>query len=139
MQLRNRLGSAALGAVTLGALFLACGGERESPGGGPAAAPAAPKAAAVQELSAQAKRCLDLVEAKRYAEALDPCQRAVAEAASADVQRAYDEAKAAVQQEARSAAARSAAESLSGKPADEAAKGAASDALRGLTGGQTEP
>jgi hypothetical protein len=139
MRIRNHFGAGVLGAATLGALVLACGGERDSSGGGPAAAPAAPKAAAVQELSAHAKRCLDLVKAKHYAEALDPCQRALAEAASADVQRAYDEAKAAVQQEARSAAVKSAAESLSGKPADEAAKGAASDALRGLTGGQTEP
>jgi F0F1-type ATP synthase membrane subunit b/b' len=84
----------------------------------------------VQQISAEAKRCLDLVKKELYVEAIEPCRRAVQDAGNADVERAYDEAKAAVQQEAQAAAVKAAAESLSGKPAGEAAEDAASDVLR---------
>jgi hypothetical protein len=100
-------------------------------------APAAgeqPAGASVQEISADGKRCLDLVKAKRYAEAIDPCERALRQAANTDVERAYEEAKAAVKAEAQSAAATAAADTLSGKPADEAAKDAAGGALGNLSG-----
>jgi F0F1-type ATP synthase membrane subunit b/b' len=115
--------------------IFACGGESDSPGkaAGTSAPAAAPEAAAsVQQISAEAKQCLDLVRKKLYVEAVDPCQRAVQDTGNADVKRAYDEAVAAVQREAQDAAVKAAAESLSGKPADEAAKDAASDALGGL-------
>ena len=98
----------------------------------PVAATSTPAAASVQQISVEAKQCLDLVRKKMYVEAVDPCQRAVKDTGNADVKRAYDEAVAAVQREAQDAAVKAAAESLSGKPADEAAKDAASSALGGL-------
>ena len=127
-----------LGALALAGFLTACGGESESPSAGgdaPAAAPAAEKpAASVKQISADAKQCLDLVKAKRYADAIDPCKRALEDTANADVQAAYNEAKSAVQQEAQAAGVKAASDSLSGKPADEAAKDAASGALNNLGG-----
>jgi len=124
------LASSALMCVAM----LACGDASDSPGTATTTAPAAAAkpAASVEQISAEAKQCLDLVKSKQYVEAIDPCQRALEDAASADVKRAYDEAVAAVKQETQAAAAKVAAESLSGKPADEAAKDAAADALGGL-------
>jgi len=123
--------------------MLACGDAGDSPGTatGTTKAPdaAAKPAASVEQISAEAKQCLDLVKSKQYVEAIDPCERALKDTADADVKRAYDEAKAAVQEEAQAAAAKAAADSLSGKPADEAAKDAASDALGNLGGEAPKP
>jgi F0F1-type ATP synthase membrane subunit b/b' len=126
-------------AVALCAFVLACGGESEAPRSQAAPAAAAKKPApSVQQISADAKRCLDLVKAERYADAIDPCKRALEETANADVQQAYDEATAAVKREAQAAGVQAASDSLSGKPADEAAKDAATNALRNLGGGSSE-
>ncbi len=127
-----------LGAAALCGFVMACGGESDTPSSqssAPASAPAAKKpAASVQQISADAKKCLDLVKAKRYADAIDPCERALEETANAEVQQAYDEAKAAVKQEAKAAGVKAASDYMSGKPADEAAKDAGAGALKNLGG-----
>ena len=92
-----------LGIAGLCALAAGCGSREESSTAAPAASEA-PATATVQEISAEARRCLDLVKSKQYAEAIDPCERALRDTANADVQRAYDQAKAAVQQAAASTA-----------------------------------
>ena len=116
--------------------MLACGDAGDSPGTatGTTKAPdaAAKPAASVEQISAEAKQCLDLVKSKQYVEAIDPCKRALEDTANADVKQAYDEAVAEVQKEAQAVAAKAASDSLSGKPADEAAKDAASSALGNL-------
>jgi hypothetical protein len=127
------LASSALFCVAM----LGCGDAGDSSGTATTTAPAAPAAASkpaasVQEISAEAKQCLDLVKSQQYVEAIDPCKRALEDTANADVKQAYDEAVAEVQKEAQAVAAKAAADSLSGKPADEAAKDAASSALGGL-------
>lgn len=111
-----------------------CGSGEESSTQAPVAVDEPEGATSVQEISAEGRRCLDLVKAKKYADAIDPCERALRQAANTDVERAYEEAKAAVKAEAQSAAATAAADTLSGKPADEAAKDAASGALGNLSG-----
>lgn len=115
--------------------MLACGEGSDSPDrtATPASAPN-PGSASLQQISAEAMQCLDLVKQERYVEAIDPCGRAVQDSANADVKRAYDEAMAVVQKEAEAAAIKAAAGSLSGKPADEAAGSAARDALRKFGG-----
>ena len=109
----------------LSCLVAACGGgDRESAPGAEGAAAKPSATAAAQQMSREAQQCLDLVEQKRFAEAIDPCERALESAgqvASADVQQAYQEAKDAVKQEAQRAAA-------------DAAKDAGGDALRNLGG-----
>ncbi len=119
-------------------LMLACGDSGDSPVTTPTATPApgaaSKPAASVQQISAEAKQCLDLVKQKRYVEAMDPCRRAIEDSGNADVKRAYDEAVAAAQQEAKSAAVKAAAGGLSGKSVDEAASDAAGDALRKFGG-----
>jgi len=126
-------------AVALCGFVLACGGDSEAPRSQAAPAAASKKPApSVQQISADAKRCLDLVKAGRYADAIDPCKRAVEDTANADVQQAYDEAMAAVKREAQAAGIQAASDSLSGKPADEAAMDAATNALRNLGGGSRE-
>lgn len=131
-----------LGIAILCGFVIACGGDSETPSSTPSSTPAAsaPKkpAASVQQISAEAQQCLDLVKAKRYADAIDPCKRALEDTANADVQQAYNEAKAAVQQEAQAAGVKAASDSLSGKPADEAAKDAAAGALGNLRGGSSQ-
>ena len=95
---------------------------------------AAPPAATVQQISQEAKRCLDLVRQKLYADAITPCESALEQSANADVERAYAEAKEAVEAAAKRAAITAAADSLSGKPADQAAKDAVQGELGGLGG-----
>ncbi len=117
--------------ILLCTVFSACGqdsskGTSDASGGAPAAqAPAK----TVQEISAEAQRCLDLVKTKQYAEAIAPCEQALQDTANADVERAYAEAKAEMKKVGQDAAAQAATDALSGKPADEAAKDAAADAL----------
>ncbi|MBW2274723.1 MAG: hypothetical protein JRG96_15760 [Deltaproteobacteria bacterium] len=130
-----------LGAAVLCGSVVACGGDSETSHSqtAPAAAPAPKKPApSVQQISADARKCLDFVEAGRYADAIDPCQRALEDTASVDVQHAYDEAKAAVQREAQAAGVKAASDSLSGKPADEAAMDEARGALGNLGGGSPQ-
>ncbi len=115
--------------IVCGVGFVGCGQEAAQEPAAPAAKAPAP-AKSVQEISAEAQRCLDLVKAKQYAEALQPCERAVKDTANADVERAYAEAKAEAQKVAEAAAAQAATDALSGKPADEAAKDAAADAMK---------
>jgi membrane protein involved in colicin uptake len=100
-----------LGIAGLCALAVACGSGEEPSTGAPAASKT-PPAETAQEMSADAQRCLDLVKSKQYAEAIDPCERALREAANADVQRAYDQAKAEVEQAATSAAEEAASGAL---------------------------
>ncbi len=97
MSRTTRLVTSSLGIAALCALAVGCGNREESP-------TAAPAAATAQQRSGDAQRCLDLVKSKQYAKAIDPCERALRESANVDVQRAYDQAKAAVQQAAASAA-----------------------------------
>jgi hypothetical protein len=130
-----------LSVVMLCGPLAACGGDPESSHSqaAPAAAQTPKKPApSVRQISADARQCLDLVQARRYADALDPCQRALEDTASVDVQQAYDEAKAAVQQEAQAAGVKAASDTLSGKPADQAAQDAASSALGNLGGGSPQ-
>ena len=98
-----------LGIAGLCALTVGCGSGEESSTAAPAASET-PATATVQEISALGQRCLDLVKAKRFAEALDPCERALRDTANVDVQRAYDQAEAAIKQ----AAAAGAEEAASG-------------------------
>jgi hypothetical protein len=107
----THLVSSILAIGALCALAVGCGNREESSTAAPAASET-PPAAAEQQLSADAQRCLDLVKSRKYAEAIDPCERALRTAANVDVQRAYDQAKAAVQQAAASAAEDAAAGAL---------------------------
>jgi hypothetical protein len=100
-----------LGMLGLCALAVGCGSGEEPSTGTPAASETPPGTTA-QEISADAQSCLDLVKSKQYAEAIDPCERALREASNADVQRAYDQAKAAVEQAATSAAEEAASGAL---------------------------
>lgn len=107
MSRTTHLLATALGVAGLCVLAVGCGsGEEPSTGTKTPAAETAP------EMSADAQRCLDLVKSKQYAEAIDPCERALREAANADVQRAYDQAKSAVEQAATSAAGEAASGAL---------------------------
>ena len=74
-----------------------------------------------QQLSADARSCLDLVKSMSYAEAIKPCQRAIQNTSNTEVSRAYEKAKVEVKKAAESAAT-------------DAAKDAASDALGGRSG-----
>jgi len=103
MSRTTRLLTSILGIAGLCALAIGCGSGEESSTTAPAVG-VAPPTATVQEISAEARRCLDLVKSKQYAEAIDPCERALRDTANVEVQRAYDQAKAAVQQAAASSA-----------------------------------
>lgn len=94
------------------ALALGCGsGESTSPEGSPPSTPSDTAESAMPEISAEAQRCLDLVRSESYAEAIDPCQRAVASGAGAEVETALATAKAAAM-EAGSPASQDAAGAL---------------------------
>jgi hypothetical protein len=89
----------------------------------------------VAEISAEGKRCIDMVKAGRYADAISPCEKALEDSASmanADVQAAYDEAKAEVADAAQKAAMQAAADGMSGKDPSDAAKDSAMGAVPGL-------
>ena len=111
----------------MGALFVACSGDdpaattREQPA---AQTPPTSLQETVAKVSAGAQKCLDMVNAQRYVEAVDACKAAMQDSANADVQGAYDEAVAAVEEQAKAAAVQAAAELLAGKDSGEAAKGA---------------
>lgn len=128
-------GLAAVAAVV--PLVLACGQGADTgtsaPAAGEAAAPAAPKTS-VEQLSADGRLCLDLVRDERYADAIDPCERAVKQGAGADVQQALADARAAVQQAGQAAAAKTVTGVMEGQSAEDAAKQSGSDALKSLTG-----
>jgi hypothetical protein len=120
--------------------LVACGGDDSAESSGsPAASSAAAPAAAqktvtetIKTLSADSKKCLELVRADRYVEAIDPCERAVREsgnAANIEVKQAYDEAKAEVQAASQAAALKASAEMAEGKSAEDAAKDATSDMM----------
>jgi len=118
----------------LAALPVACGSERESAEMGTGAAAEAPATGNLQALSADGKRCIELVKAKRYGDAISPCARAAETTVSTDVKDAYAEAKAALQKEAQAAAAKAAQESVTSGDPEAAAKGAAADAMKNLSG-----
>jgi hypothetical protein len=111
MSRKTHLLASVLGMLGLCALALGCGSGEEPSTGAPAASKA-PPAATAQEMSADGQRCLDLVKSKQYAEAIDPCERALRQAANVDVQRAYDQAKAELEQAATSAAGEAASGAL---------------------------
>jgi hypothetical protein len=111
MNRTKHLIAAMLGMLGVCALAVGCGSGEEPSTGAPATSKT-PAAATAQEMSADAQRCLDLVKSKQYAEALDPCERALRQAANVDVQRAYDQAKAAVEEAATSAAGEAASGAL---------------------------
>jgi hypothetical protein len=124
--------------ITTAFLALACGSEEGSlPPVSSNAEDAAPTSLSgqVKALSADARKCIDYVEAKRYVEAIDPCERAVNESgdvANTEVQQAYDEAKAEAQKATQAAAAEAQSDMMEGKSAEDAAKGALDDAAGGL-------
>lgn len=121
-------------------ILVACGGGDEGSAGGGAAkqagsgdvaAPRPSAAESMKQMTADAKSCVDLVKSGRYADAIAPCERAMAEAGNtgaAEVQQAYDEAKAAVAEEARSAGMKAAVDAANGKDPSASAK----DALKGF-------
>jgi hypothetical protein len=118
MSRTTHLLTSSLAIAGLCALAVACGSREESSTAAPAASetPAtseAPPTATVQRDSAAARLCIDLVEAKEYAKAIEPCELALQDMPSPEVQRAYDQAKAAVQQAAASAADEAASDALS--------------------------
>jgi len=119
----------------LAALPVACGSERESTeAGGAGMAEQAPSTGGVAELTADGKRCIELVRSKRYGDAIEPCARAAETTASTDVKDAYAEAKAALQKEAQAAAARAAQDSVTSGDPEKAAKDAAAGAMKNLSG-----
>jgi hypothetical protein len=137
-------------ATLVSAGLIACGGGSDSGSGSSAGAGAAsqggslpdvaaPRAgsavASIQQMSGDAKSCLDLVKSERYAEAISPCERALSDAAgtsSAQVQQALAEAKAGVAEQTKAAALKSAADSMAGKDPQAAAEEATAGALKGF-------
>ena len=79
----------------------------------------------IQQLSVEASSCVNLVNSGKYAEAIEPCQRAIQDSSNTEVSQAYEKAKAEI---------KGAAESAATEAATEAAKDAASDTLRSLGG-----
>jgi hypothetical protein len=118
----------------LAALPAACGRERESNEMGGGTTAEAPSKGTVAALSAEGRRCIELVKAKRYGDAIEPCSRAAETTANTDVKDAYAEAKAALQKQAQAAAARAAQESVTSGNPKAATKDAAADALKNLSG-----
>ena len=112
MKRTTHLLTSGLAIVGLCALAVACGSSEEASTAAPDASKA-PSTATAKQDSAAARLCIDLVKAKEYAKAIEPCELALKEAANVDVQRAYDQAKAAVQQSAAAAAEGAAADALS--------------------------
>ncbi len=104
------------------------GGDQESAGGDAGKAAGGEGEATMEQLSADAKSCLELVKAKNYTEAIAPCQAAVKAGANTDVEKALEEAKAALAEKGGDAAMKAAGEAMEGKPAGEAAK----DAMKGM-------
>jgi hypothetical protein len=129
-------------AVLIG-LAMACGGGDEGSGGSssgvdPANPAAESKGPSIEERSADAKACIDLVEQKRYADAIPPCEKALKDTAATgmdDVEAALAEAKAAVEKEATKAAAAMAADAATGEMDEESAKKQGLDAVNNLRGG----
>jgi hypothetical protein len=136
-------------ATLVSAGLIACGGGNDSGGGSSAGAGAASQGgtpdvaaprdgsavASIQQMSGDAKSCLDLVKSERYAEAISPCERALSDAAgtsSAQVQQALAEAKAGVAEQTKAAALKSAADSMAGKDPQAAAEEATAGALKGF-------
>lgn len=135
-----------LSLAIMAGLALACGGGDEGAGGsagsGSTAAPAKPatkaSAPSVQERSADARACIDLVKQKRYADAIAPCEKALADTAATgmeDVEAALAEAKAEVQKEATKAGANMATDAATGDLDKESAKQQGMDALNNMRGG----
>lgn len=67
--------------ATVGMLTLACGGQDSTSPSTPGGAPdvSAPSPAAEKSMSEAARSCLDLVEQRRWSEALDTCMQAARE------------------------------------------------------------
>jgi hypothetical protein len=120
---------AAIASIVAVGLAIACGsGDRGSP---EASAPVTSGAAGgdSRQVSALAQRCLDLVRSESYVEAIDPCQRALANGADANVEAALAEAQSSAQQRVQATA-----ESLGGSLLDstDAAAQNARDAANAL-------
>ena len=112
-----------LGLLLSSALIVSAGCKGGDDAGKPAGEGVAPAAGqeaqpTIQEMSADAKSCLDQVKAKSYAQAIATCQSAVKAGANADLDKALAEAKAAVAKEAESAAMKAATDKLGGKPSE---------------------
>jgi hypothetical protein len=105
--------------VLMSVFMFACGsGDEEGAKANlePSASQVTPDAGSVAQqvkaLSIEAKKCLDLAKAGQYAEAMDPCERALRNstgAAMADVMQAYDEARSHVPKASKAAAREAAA------------------------------
>lgn len=137
-------------AVCVSAALLACGGSDDSSSTGADATGAAASGTSsgsatgsadvvttAQQISAEAKQCIDLVKAERYADAIAPCEKAMNDSSSmanADVQAAYAEAKQKVKDEAQNAAIQAGADSLNGEDPGDAAKKAGTGMLKNLGG-----
>ena len=134
-------------AIALSAFALACSGgdsASSSSAGGNAgsqtatAGDAAAKAAAdIQQMTADGKSCVDLVKGGQYAAAISPCERAVRDASAVgadEIAAAFDQAKAAVADEAQTAAVQAAGDMLAGEDAGAAGKEAAGNLLKGMGG-----
>jgi hypothetical protein len=142
---RFRVFLLAITGIAVAAVSLACGGEDDAakqaaqgaaPTTGAVQGGASPQSATeqVKTLSSDARKCIDLVKAERYIEAVDPCERAAkdrANMANAEFKQAYDEGMAEAKEASRAAALKAEADMREGKSAGEAARGAFDDALGG--------
>ena len=140
-----RRGARLAAAVCVSAALLACGGSDDSSSAGAgaggtdsgSATDSTDVVAIAKQISADAKQCIDLVKAARYADAIAPCERATKDSASmanTDVQAAYAEAKQKVKDEAQNAAIQAGADSLNGEDPEDAAKKAGAGMLKNLGG-----
>lgn len=125
-------------AIAIGTLLIACsdGDKTASNAASSERAASSPdERETVAKISAEATKCLAMVKSARYVEAVEVCQAALKDGANVDVQIAYDQALAAVKQEAQAAAVSAAADTLSGKAPEDAAK----DALGRFGAGLAKP
>jgi len=104
--------------VLMSVFMLACGsGDEEGAKANlePSASQVTPDAGSVVQqvkaLSIEAKKCLDLTKAGQYAEAMDPCERALRNSSEVPkvVMQAYDEARSHVVKPSKAAAREAAA------------------------------
>ena len=121
--------------LVIGGFILACGSSetRTAPAAEPPAGDvSAPAESSIQQLSADAKSCLDLVKAERYVDAIDPCERAVVEGANVEVEAALAESKEAVLAAGAATASAAAAAALEGESVGDATKAAGGNVLKQL-------
>ncbi len=120
--------------LVIGGFILACGSSetRTAPAADPSAGDVSAPASSIQQLSADAKSCLDLVKAERYVDAIDPCERAVVEGANVEVEAALAESKEAALAAGAATASAAAAAALEGESVGDAAKSSGGNVLKQL-------